>query len=74
MHHVTQIELQEQRSSGRGSKSKDSKRKRKTQKADGEPKSTEASECKKTRPVKHTTPEINTEVTRPVLTLAVRKI
>ncbi|XP_056629138.1 lysine-specific demethylase 5C isoform X2 [Triplophysa dalaica] len=62
LHTLIQIELQEQRSSGRGSKSKDSKRKRKTQKADGEPKSTEASECKKTRPVKHTTPEINTEM------------
>ncbi|XP_059379930.1 lysine-specific demethylase 5C-like isoform X2 [Carassius carassius] len=46
---LIQIELQEQRSSGRGSKSKDSRRKRKTQKTESEAKSTEASECKKTK-------------------------
>uniref|UniRef100_A0A9J7ZP95 Lysine-specific demethylase 5D n=1 Tax=Cyprinus carpio carpio TaxID=630221 RepID=A0A9J7ZP95_CYPCA len=46
---LIQIELQEQRSSGRGSKSKDSKRKRKSQKTESEAKSTEASECKKTK-------------------------
>uniref|UniRef100_A0A672TGN5 [histone H3]-trimethyl-L-lysine(4) demethylase n=1 Tax=Sinocyclocheilus grahami TaxID=75366 RepID=A0A672TGN5_SINGR len=45
----TLIQLQEQRSSGRGSKSKDSRRKRKNQKTEGEPKSTDASECKKTK-------------------------
>lgn len=53
---VNQIELQEQRSSGRGNKSKDSKRKRKSQKTEGGPKSTEASECKKTKPVSLTPP------------------
>ncbi|XP_051525793.1 lysine-specific demethylase 5C-like isoform X1 [Myxocyprinus asiaticus] len=62
LHTLIQIELQEQRSSGRGSKSKDSKRKRKSQKIDGEPKSTEASECKKTRPVNHTSLQIHTEI------------
>uniref|UniRef100_A0A672RHX7 [histone H3]-trimethyl-L-lysine(4) demethylase n=1 Tax=Sinocyclocheilus grahami TaxID=75366 RepID=A0A672RHX7_SINGR len=46
---VFQIELQEQRSSGRGSKSKDSRRKRKSQKTESEAKSTEATECKKTK-------------------------
>uniref|UniRef100_A0A672TE99 [histone H3]-trimethyl-L-lysine(4) demethylase n=1 Tax=Sinocyclocheilus grahami TaxID=75366 RepID=A0A672TE99_SINGR len=49
LHTLIQIELQEQRSSGRGSKSKDSRRKRKNQKTEGEPKSTDASECKKTK-------------------------
>lgn len=49
LHTLIQIELQEQRSSGRGSKSKDSKRKRKNLKTEGEPKSSEASECKKTK-------------------------
>ncbi|XP_042586005.1 lysine-specific demethylase 5C isoform X2 [Cyprinus carpio] len=49
LHTLIQIELQEQRSSGRGSKSKDSRRKRKSQKTEGEPKSTEDSECKKTK-------------------------
>lgn len=62
LHTLIQIELQEQRSSGRGNKSKDSKRKRKSQKVDGEPKSTEASESKKTRPVKHTSLEIDAEM------------
>uniref|UniRef100_A0A672RLT5 [histone H3]-trimethyl-L-lysine(4) demethylase n=1 Tax=Sinocyclocheilus grahami TaxID=75366 RepID=A0A672RLT5_SINGR len=46
---LIQIELQEQRSSGRGSKSKDSRRKRKSQKTESEAKSTEATECKKTK-------------------------
>uniref|UniRef100_A0A671R2A4 Lysine-specific demethylase 5D n=1 Tax=Sinocyclocheilus anshuiensis TaxID=1608454 RepID=A0A671R2A4_9TELE len=45
----TLIQLQEQRSSGRGSKSKDSRRKRKSQKTESEAKSTEATECKKTK-------------------------
>ncbi|XP_052459814.1 lysine-specific demethylase 5C isoform X2 [Carassius gibelio] len=49
LHTLIQIELQEQRSSGHGSKSKDSRRKRKSQKTESEAKSTEASECKKTK-------------------------
>uniref|UniRef100_A0A671R1Q5 [histone H3]-trimethyl-L-lysine(4) demethylase n=1 Tax=Sinocyclocheilus anshuiensis TaxID=1608454 RepID=A0A671R1Q5_9TELE len=49
LHTLIQIELQEQRSSGRGSKSKDSRRKRKSQKTESEAKSTEATECKKTK-------------------------
>lgn len=53
---LIQIELQEQRSSGRGNKSKDSKRKRKSQKTEGEPKSTEASDCKKTKALNHSPP------------------
>ncbi len=57
-----QIELQEQRSSGRGSKSKDSKRKRKNLKTEGEPKPTEASECKKT---KSTDPHTGTHCCQP---------
>ncbi|XP_051508766.1 lysine-specific demethylase 5C isoform X2 [Myxocyprinus asiaticus] len=62
LHTLIEIELQEQRNSGRGNKSKDSKRKRKSQKIDGEPKSTDASECKKTRPVNPTPPQIHTEI------------
>ncbi|TRY98413.1 hypothetical protein DNTS_004962 [Danionella cerebrum] len=53
---LIQIELQEQRSSGRGNKSKDSRRKRKTLKPDGDSKSTEASGCKKTKSGNHTDP------------------
>ncbi|XP_051950184.1 lysine-specific demethylase 5C-like [Xyrauchen texanus] len=62
LHTLIEIELQEQRSSGRGNKSKDSKRKRKSQKIDGEPKSTEVSECKKMRPVNPTPSQIHTEI------------
>ncbi|XP_026867993.2 lysine-specific demethylase 5C isoform X1 [Electrophorus electricus] len=49
---LIQMELQEQKRSGRAGKMKDSKRKRKTQKAEGG--TSEASDSKKTRPVNHT--------------------
>uniref|UniRef100_A0AAY4C6B3 [histone H3]-trimethyl-L-lysine(4) demethylase n=1 Tax=Denticeps clupeoides TaxID=299321 RepID=A0AAY4C6B3_9TELE len=58
----TLIELQEQRSSSRGGKAKDSKRKRKSQKADNGLKSQEASESKKTRPLNHTAIQAQAEV------------
>uniref|UniRef100_A0A8B9R832 [histone H3]-trimethyl-L-lysine(4) demethylase n=1 Tax=Astyanax mexicanus TaxID=7994 RepID=A0A8B9R832_ASTMX len=52
----------EQKLSGRGSRSKDSRRKRKSQKAEGGPKPTEPSESKKARALNHTLVQINQEV------------
>ncbi|TSL97329.1 Lysine-specific demethylase 5C [Bagarius yarrelli] len=54
LHTLLQIELLEQKRSGRGSRTRDSKRKRKSQRFEGGAKSTEASDSKKTRPVLHT--------------------
>uniref|UniRef100_A0AAY4C603 [histone H3]-trimethyl-L-lysine(4) demethylase n=1 Tax=Denticeps clupeoides TaxID=299321 RepID=A0AAY4C603_9TELE len=62
LHTLVMIELQEQRSSSRGGKAKDSKRKRKSQKADNGLKSQEASESKKTRPLNHTAIQAQAEV------------
>uniref|UniRef100_A0A8B9JNK1 [histone H3]-trimethyl-L-lysine(4) demethylase n=1 Tax=Astyanax mexicanus TaxID=7994 RepID=A0A8B9JNK1_ASTMX len=59
---LLQIVLQEQKLSGRGSRSKDSRRKRKSQKAEGGPKPTEPSESKKARALNHTLVQINQEV------------
>ncbi|KAM9475520.1 lysine-specific demethylase 5C isoform 1-T1 [Clarias gariepinus] len=59
---LIQIELQDQKRSGRGSRTKDSKRKRKSQRPEGGSKSTEASESKKTRPVNHTPVQLQREV------------
>uniref|UniRef100_A0A4W4DYS5 [histone H3]-trimethyl-L-lysine(4) demethylase n=1 Tax=Electrophorus electricus TaxID=8005 RepID=A0A4W4DYS5_ELEEL len=57
---LIQMELQEQKRSGRAGKMKDSKRKRKTQKAEGG--TSEASDSKKTRPVNHTPVQTPQEV------------
>ncbi|XP_046896383.1 lysine-specific demethylase 5C isoform X1 [Hypomesus transpacificus] len=55
---LIQIELQEQKGAGRGGRAKDSKRKRKSHRGDsggeGGPRSQDASESKKTRPLSHT--------------------
>ncbi|XP_062855327.1 lysine-specific demethylase 5C isoform X2 [Trichomycterus rosablanca] len=61
LHTLIQIELQEQTRSGRSSRTKDSKRKRKGQK-EGGAKCTEPSESKKTRPVNHMPVQLEQEV------------
>ncbi|XP_072538432.1 lysine-specific demethylase 5C isoform X2 [Salminus brasiliensis] len=62
LHTLLQIELQEQKRSGRGSRTKDARRKRKSQKAEGGPKSTEPAESKKARALNHTPVQTNQEV------------
>lgn len=59
---LLQIVLQEQKLSGRGSRPKDSRRKRKSQKAEGGPKPTEPSESKKARALNHTLVQMKQEV------------
>ncbi|XP_036434959.1 lysine-specific demethylase 5C isoform X1 [Colossoma macropomum] len=59
---LIQIELQEQKRSGRGSRAKDSRKKRKSQRAEGGPKPTEASESKKARSVNHTPAHMHQEI------------
>ncbi|XP_030640347.1 lysine-specific demethylase 5C [Chanos chanos] len=62
LHTLILIELQEQRSSSRSGRTKDAKRKRKSQKAEGGSKSQEASESKKTRPLNNTPVQIHPKV------------
>ncbi|XP_076847642.1 lysine-specific demethylase 5C isoform X2 [Brachyhypopomus gauderio] len=60
LHTLIQIELQEQKRSGRAGKTKDSKRKRKSQRAEGGP--SDSSESKKTRPVARTPVQTQQEI------------